>query len=245
MSSPLENFVRDHRDEFDDDSPSPELWDKIRSRMEAPVKTDEPEGEKAIVRSMPFKRWLSAAAAAVVILAGGWIYYSVHQRTTTGPALAGNQQQQSKPDTGQTVATKPVVDSPSHIQEQLAQVKPDEVKPENQQADNNPTSAEEADYNEEIYHYSRLVEIKHNELKTLQKDEPLLYRQFAGDVDKLDSVYRNLKTQLPKNPNREQLIEAMISNLQLQIGLLNKQLNIIKQIRHSKNQAYEKAYKSV
>jgi len=37
----------------------------------------------------------------------------------------------------------------------------------------------------------------------------------------------------------------MISNLQLQIGLLNKQLDIIKQIKHSKKSAYEKAYKSV
>jgi len=96
-----------------------------------------------------------------------------------------------------------------------------------------------------MYYYSKLIEIKHDELKTLQKDEPLLYKKFSGDVNKLDSVYQTLKTQLPKNPNREQLIEAMIYNLKLQIGLLNKQLNIIKQIKHSKKSAYEKAYESV
>jgi hypothetical protein len=90
-----------------------------------------------------------------------------------------------------------------------------------------------------------LIEIKHEELKTLEKDEPLLYRQFSGDVQKLDSVYHSLKTQLPGNSNREQLIEAMISNLQLQIGLLNKQLSIIKKIKYSKKSAYENAYKSV
>jgi hypothetical protein len=94
-----------------------------------------------------------------------------------------------------------------------------------------------------MYHYARLVELKHKELKTIEKDEPLLYRQFAGDVSKLDSMYRILEKQLPENPNREQLLEAMLQNLQLQMALLNHQLDIIKQINHSKKKAYEKAYK--
>ncbi len=98
--------------------------------------------------------------------------------------------------------------------------------------------------NEEMYHYARLVEIKHRELKTIEKDEPLLYQQFASDVSKLDSVYHNLQMQLPRNPNREQLLEAMLQNLQLQMGLLNHQLDIIKQINHSKKTEYEKAYKT-
>ena len=100
-------------------------------------------------------------------------------------------------------------------------------------------------YQEEMYHYARLVELKHQELKGIEKNEPLLYRQFSGDVNKLDSVYQKLKRQLPENPNHEQLLEAMIQNLQLQMGLLNHQLDIIKQINHSKEKAYEKAYKTV
>jgi len=56
--------------------------------------------------------------------------------------------------------------------------------------------------------------------------------------------YHSLQKELPKNSNREQVLEAMIQNLQLQIGLLNHQLDIIKQINHSKKSEYEKAYKS-
>ncbi len=108
-----------------------------------------------------------------------------------------------------------------------------------------PEDSTVADYKEEMVHYARLVEIKHNELKRIQKNEPLLYKQFASDVDKLDKVYHSLEDQLPKNPNREQLLEAMIQNLQLQMKLLNHQLDIIKQINHSKKSAYEKAYQSV
>jgi hypothetical protein len=88
------------------------------------------------------------------------------------------------------------------------------------------------------------VEIKHKELKAIQKDEPLLYKQFSADVYTLDSVYHSLQSQLPKNPNREQILEAMLQNLQLQMGLLNHQLDIIKQINHSKKTAYDKAYKN-
>ena len=107
-----------------------------------------------------------------------------------------------------------------------------------------PDASPEDNYKQEMYYYAKLVEIKHKELTSIEKDEPLLYRQFSGDVNKLDSVYRTLKKQLPENPNKEQLLEAMLQNLQLQMGLLNHQLDIIKQINHSKKTAYEKAYKT-
>ncbi|HEY4148424.1 MAG TPA: anti-sigma factor, partial [Chitinophagaceae bacterium] len=86
--------------------------------------------------------------------------------------------------------------------------------------------------------------LKQEEIKKIQKDEPLLYQQFAGDINKLDSTFHTLKKQLPENPNREQLLEAMIQNLQLQEALLNRQLNIIKQINNAKKTEYEKAIKS-
>jgi hypothetical protein len=101
-----------------------------------------------------------------------------------------------------------------------------------------------AEQNEEMYHYAKLVEIKQKELKSIEKDEPLLYQKFSMDVNKLDSAYHGLQDQLPKNPNREQILEAMLQNLQLQMGLLNHQLDIIKQINHSKKTEYEKAYKT-
>jgi len=39
---------------------------------------------------------------------------------------------------------------------------------------------------------------------------------------------------LPSNPNREQLLEAMIQNLKLQTELLNQQLLIIQKIKQAK-----------
>jgi hypothetical protein len=45
-----------------------------------------------------------------------------------------------------------------------------------------------------------------------------------------------LRGTLNASPNTEQLLQAMISNLQLQIDLLNQQLTVIKKIKEPKTQ---------
>jgi hypothetical protein len=236
MSSPLEKFILENRDNFDAESPNPRVWDKINERMNP--ETDNP----VLIRSMHYKRWMTAAAVVLVAAVSGTLYYSLHKNKIQ-PSIAGTTDRRAESSNRQAIINPPS-DSPA----QAASIIPERKVPEAQdQSVTNKTdniSPDNGD-NKEMYYYAKLIELKHEELKTLEKDEPLLYRQFSGDVQKLDSVYHTLKTQLPNNSNREQVIEAMISNLQLQIGLLNKQLDIIKKIKHSKKSAYEKAYKSV
>ena len=100
-------------------------------------------------------------------------------------------------------------------------------------------------YAKEVYHFTQLIELKQNELKQIGKDQPELYRQFMGDITTLDSAYKTLRKELPANPNREQLLEAMIQNLQLQTDLLNQQLRVIKQIKQSKKSSNESNFKSI
>jgi hypothetical protein len=232
MSSPLEKFILENREKFDADAPDPRVWEMINRRMD-------PDDSKktAPLRSLPFKRWLSAAAAVVILGVTGVLYYSLHQNKTQS-GVAGIKPGKIEQSNIQPAQSQNV-DSPGVT----AKTDPNPLT-NITSADQKQGSAETGE-SKEMYYYAKLIELKHEELKTLEKDEPLLYRQFSGDVQKLDSVYHSLKTQLPNNSNREQVIEAMISNLQLQIGLLNKQLDIIKQIKHSKKSAYEKAYKSV
>jgi hypothetical protein len=229
MSNQLEQFIRDHREEFDSEEPSPGIWEKIQHPAE-PVK----KPEVKVIR-LQFIRW--TAAAAVIILVATSIWFLNRPKTNNLPEVAVN----NKPanDSPANQINKAATDSsnaPVAVQ-QPAQGK--DVEPAN------PESESDKLVGEEMAHYASLVEIKHKQLRAIEKDEPLLYKQFASDVNKLDSVYNKLKKQLPNNPNREQLLEAMIQNLQLQMGLLNHQLEIIKQINHSKKAAYEKAYKSI
>jgi hypothetical protein len=91
----------------------------------------------------------------------------------------------------------------------------------------------------EVSLIARTISMKQEELKVLSKDQPELYGKFTTDINQLDSSYKALKTQLKGTPNREVLIEAMIQNLQLQLNVLNQQLNIIHQIKDSKNYSHE------
>ena len=230
MSNQLEQFIRDHRDEFDGEEPSPRIWENIQHPAK-PAK----DPEVRVVR-FQFIRW--AAAAIIIILAGTAIWIASRPKTNNLPEVAKNNERPAT-DTQVHKAVQAPVDSLSN---QVAVQRPESGTDGKSQ---NAVAESDALMGEEMVHYASLIEIKHKQLKAIEKDEPLLYKQFAHDVNKLDSVYINLKTQLPKNPNREQLLEAMINNLQLQMELLNHQLDIIKQINHSKKAAYEKAYKSV
>lgn len=232
MSSPLEKFILENRSAFDSDAPDSQVWEKISEK----INPDDKEKETP-VRSLPFKRWLSAAAAVVFVGLSGILYYTLHQNNHQMPVAEKTQRKAEPSNHLPTPAA--VTDTNTGV----AKTDPDPAQ-KTSPADQKPDIVDNGE-SKEMYYYAKLIELKHEELKALEKDEPLLYRQFSSDVQKLDSVYHSLQTQLPNNSNREQVIEAMISNLQLQIGLLNKQLDIIKQIKHSKKSAYEKAYKSV
>jgi septal ring factor EnvC (AmiA/AmiB activator) len=96
------------------------------------------------------------------------------------------------------------------------------------------------EYAPQMSQFVKLIDTKQEELKSLAKDQPELYQQFATAINQLDSSYNTLKNQLSATPNREMLLEAMIQNLQLQLNVLNQQLNIIHQIKDSKKYNHEK-----
>ncbi|WP_276484638.1 hypothetical protein [Paraflavitalea pollutisoli] len=185
MSSRLEQYMREHRDEFDSEVPAPQVWSKLEQELM-------PKKNKGKVFSMTILRW--SVAAAILVLAGMGVFHLFN---------AGNG----------------------------GAVQPTIVKNEGDVLlkDINPT------YAKEVYHFTQLIELKQNELKKIEKDNPDLYKKFLGDITKLDSSYNVLKSELPTNANREQLLEAMIQNLRLQTELLNQQLQIIQQINQSKN----------
>jgi hypothetical protein len=237
MNSRLEQFVRDHREEFDAEEPDNKLWEKIRAEADPRKK------KRGILVRLGRAVW---AVAAVVLLAVASVWYFSTRTPTVTPTLVQHTNPTTEPATAEagtknpaTVAQQPTDSSTTTNQPTLASIRPRQ----NREIPAGTESLENT-MDEEMYHYAKLVEIKENQLKTIEKDEPLLYKQFASDVSKLDSVYHSLQSQLPKNPNREQLLEAMLQNLQLQMGLLNHQLDIIKQINHSKKTAYEEAHKT-
>ena len=184
--SQLENFIRDHREEFDGEEPLPRVWKDLQQQLQAEAKPAPKKNSSGRLLTFSILKW--SAAAAILLLAGLGVFHLIDKPATNGTA-------QVKEDLLQKI---------------------------------NPT------YAKEVYHFTQLIELKQEELKQIEKDNPELYQQFLGDISQLDSSYKSLKKELPSNPNREQLLEAMIENLKMQTALLNQQLQIIQQIKQSK-----------
>ena len=96
------------------------------------------------------------------------------------------------------------------------------------------------EYAAEVSKIVASIEIQQQQLKTIAKEQPELYSQFAEDLGALDSSYRVLKTHAIQTPNHEVIIKAMLQNLQLQAELLSKQLGVIHEFKNNKTLKNEK-----
>jgi hypothetical protein len=48
-------------------------------------------------------------------------------------------------------------------------------------------------YGKLVAQFTTVIETKQEQLKKLEKDDPELYKKFAGDILKLDSAYHSLR----------------------------------------------------
>lgn len=192
--SRLEHFIRDHREEFDEDQPSPQVWKNLQKDLGLT-----PAVNKSKVLTMKILRW--SVAAAILVLAGFGVFHLIDQKSGDPQGLTHQNQ----------------TDTPAAGDDLLQKI--------------NPT------YAKEMYHFTQLIELKQGQLKQVAKENPDLYKSFMADINKLDSNYNALQMELPDNPNREQLLEAMLENLKIQSALLNQQLQIIQQIKQSKQES--------
>jgi hypothetical protein len=231
MSKHLEQFVKDNRDDFDKFEPGPVVWNNIEQQLKKPA------GQKGILIPINALKWTAAAAVILALGLGVYFIYNNQPKIEVAKVKVETKKTNNLPQV-------PVRDSAvakQSIQKQLPIEKLADSK-------NNAAKKDLTEFDasqDEIAHYTGLIEIKQRQLVKIKNDEPMLYQKFAGDFKKLDSTFHILKKQLPVNPNHEQILEAMIQNLQYQETLLTQQLNIIKKIKKAKKTAYEKAFKTV
>lgn len=83
-------------------------------------------------------------------------------------------------------------------------------------------------------YYTNLINERKTEINIYASTNPSLAKTFENDLVQLDSIYGQLKTQILQNNNDQKVKDAMILNLQLRIEILNRQLNILQQIKQIK-----------
>ena len=84
-------------------------------------------------------------------------------------------------------------------------------------------------------YYTRVIHEKLVELRSYQLDDAGVdINTFEAEITHLDSVYASMKIDLVESQSNEQVMSAMIENLQLRIDILNRQLMILEQIKKLK-----------
>ncbi|ADB41569.1 hypothetical protein [Spirosoma linguale] len=197
----LERFVRDNREAFDDKEPPNSLWQKLEQELDK----QQPE------RDMPFRQIHINSTQAGGESTTGQSPTRLASRQIGWPALDWR--------VAASIAVLLLAGVFMYMNHEYGVAHQPEVV------------AASPMYAKEVMHYTELIDVKRAELKQMTQDDPELYAEFATDLDRLEKSYQSLKSDLPKNPNQEVLIQAMIQNLQLQINLLNEQLRVIQRIK--------------
>ena len=86
-------------------------------------------------------------------------------------------------------------------------------------------------YGDKMIQYTSLIESKRVEIKQIETHDPEMYKEFASEIEKLNQDYQSLQTELSQTPNQEDLVKAMVQNLQVQLDILNRQLTIIEKVK--------------
>ncbi len=205
----LERFVRDNREAFDDKEPPGDLWRKIQAGLDKQPGNSNGEPSEAD-KTSPFqqihKNDSLSSSNTRQLRTTRWLWSHLNWRVAA------------------SVAVLLLAGGFFYMNHQYGVTHQPEV------VATNPT------YAKEVVQYTRLIDDKRAELKQMTEGNPELYQEFATDLNRLERSYQSLKADLPKNPNQETLIQAMIQNLQIQINLLNEQLRVIQRIKQQTNE---------
>jgi hypothetical protein len=81
-------------------------------------------------------------------------------------------------------------------------------------------------------YYTREIQEKRKAFQALTSANPSLCKDFEKDIAQLDSMYTVLKKEIATTPDKDQVADAMIENLQIRIDILNQQLQILEKVKN-------------
>jgi len=226
MNDQLKSFTAEHREAFDLYEPSPALWSKIETSLqEAPVK-----------RMRTNRLRIIQAVAAAAVLAGIWFAVKnvpVFRNKTEATVAAKQNETPVQPQAKTENTVQPVIvplekiESPALAVNETPKNSNDAVKQSNPRVktitpapEANPLSSFAVNKNKTKYVDSYL-----------KKNVPEMHNRFSEDLGSLQQQYAGLERSLKTNTNRDQIINAMQRNLEMQNELVNRQLNVIKEIK--------------
>lgn len=100
--------------------------------------------------------------------------------------------------------------------------------------DNN-IATESAMAGPEVY-FTAVMQLKNTELEKYCQPQPELCREFEKDIETLNDAYHQLKQEYSASADREAILRAMAANLQMQVQLISRQLQIMEAAKQKKEE---------
>ncbi|MFA6923344.1 MAG: hypothetical protein WC223_03730 [Bacteroidales bacterium] len=224
----LEKFISDNRREFDDKTPSSDVWSRIEKNIEQ-------KKQKRI-------NWLGIlwkAAAAVLIFVMSYYFHRYYDNKPqqTIVAVKNNKPVKdiSKPVIKNTIEEpKKEVTQNTVTKRSFAQSKRKVI---NKKSSENIVEKQIEEVNG---YYSYLIENKKNEIFHFANAGFDTKNEINVEFSILDKNLKELRKDLKDNVNNEEIIEAMIQNYRIKLDVLE---NILEQLKNKNKQKNEKEYK--
>ena len=211
----LEKFVRDHRDDFDDEMPPAGAWEQVQTQL--PVK------QTRIITLRSFTR--VAAIVVIGIIGAGLLYYFstnlntpiISETHVVRDTLQKNLR--PLPETKQqatTQGTHTLVQHPKHIvntktAEHINEKQfPDELK-------------------EMQAYYTLQIENRRTEILRITSSDPEVAAQLSSEFSDIDRVNNDLKKDLHDGINNQEVVEAIVLNYKSCLETLDAMLEQLRE----------------
>lgn len=207
----LEKFVRDHRGDFDDEVPSPEVWSRIEQTL--------PAAEKR--RIQPVVYWSAAAAVALILITWS-VFRWMNPANTITPVSMAHQNVFPKQHIILLGKQKDDIQKPD--------VRNDEQQalPDRQPVVNHNPVALNSEFLEVDAYYTSQINLRKDELFSNAAADPGIRKQVNSEFKQIDRNIDELKKDMRDNVNNREVVEALIQNYRVKLEMLE---NILKELK--------------
>ncbi|HEX2920310.1 MAG TPA: hypothetical protein VHO50_04000 [Bacteroidales bacterium] len=99
-----------------------------------------------------------------------------------------------------------------------------------------------ADLRDVDKYYGNIINTMYSEAKPFLTEYPELAQELANDINRLDSIFSDIRKDLKDDVASEEVITALIQSYRVKIGLLEDMLNILRENESSENGQKTESY---
>jgi len=215
MENEFEDFLRQNQDSFEAGSPSPQVWEKLKSGLAG--------HHRRQARVIRIRRISWAVAASILIGITAIIIIFKNKGQDSHSVIAHNTAHRDSLIDNQKMAAQKIEQDSAM---QMAGVTDGKTR-------------------QSLYRYAKLIDARQKQMTELQQIDPELYARSQKTMADLQALYNRLKQQLPRSVDQEKILQSLIDNLKMQEQILTNQLQLIQGLQSPNQPKDDKDVKDI